>query len=143
MRIFHPVVFLGVLLAGLPFADRPTAAESDPAHVAVFYFHRTARCPTCLNMEAHTIEAVGHFPAERETGRILFRAVNLDDESERHFAQDYALEFSSVVLSRRVNGQEAAWTNLPAVWSVVGDKSNFIAYVEMEIAKQLEQLPKE
>jgi hypothetical protein len=48
-----------------------------------------------------------------------------------------------VVLSRRVSGKEVAWTNLPAVWEVVGDKSNFIAYVEMEIAKQLEQLPKE
>ena len=143
MRILRSIAFVGFLLAGLPSADRALAAESDPAHVDVFYFHRTARCPTCLDMEAYTGEAVGHFVAEREAGRLVFRAVNLDDEPARHFERDYALEFSSVVLSRRASGREAAWTNLPAVWSVVGDKSNFIAYVEMEIAKQLAQLPKE
>ena len=143
MRMLRPIVFIGLALVWLPFADRALAAESDPARVDVFYFHRTMRCPTCLEMEAYTAETAGHFSAEREAGRLLFRAVNLDDEENEHFAADYALEFSSVVLSRRVGGREAAWTNLPAVWSVVGDKSNFIAYVEMEIAKQLEQLSKE
>ena len=94
-------------------------------------------------MEAYAAEAAAHFPAEREAGRILFRAINLDDESNRHYEQDYALEFSSVVLSRRVNGQEVAWTNLPDAWKLIGDKPTFIAYIESEILPQLEQLPKE
>ena len=138
----QPFVRLGLLLLACTAAGW-AAAPPPAAHVDVLYFHRTARCPTCLDMEAYTAEAAGRFAAGREAGRILFRAINLDDETDRHYEQDYALEFSSVVLSRRVNGQEAAWTNLPAVWSVVGDKPNFIAYVETEIARQLEQLPKE
>ena len=138
----QPFALLGLLLLASTAAGW-AAAPPLATHVDVLYFHRTARCPTCLDMEAYAAEAAAHFPAEREAGRILFRAINLDDENARHYEQDYALEFSSVVLSRRVNGQEAAWTNLPAVWSVVGDKPNFIAYVETEIAGQLEQLPKE
>ena len=138
----RPFARLGLLLLACAAAGR-AAAPPPAAHVDVLYFHRTARCPTCLDMEAYAAEAAAHFPAERKAGRILFRAINLDDESNRHYEQDYALEFSSVVLSRRVNGQETAWTNLPAAWSVVGDKPNFIAYVETEIARQLEKLPKE
>jgi hypothetical protein len=135
---------LSLVFLGLSLVCTGGATEPPPsAQVVVLYFHRTARCPTCLNLEAYTAEAVGHFPADRESERLQWRAVNLDEESNRHFAPDYALEFSSVLLSRRVGGKEVAWTNLPAVWAIVGDKSNFIAYVEMEIAKQLEQLPKD
>lgn len=142
MNAFRSFTLLGLLLlAGMTAGW--AAAPPSAAHVDVFYFHRTARCPTCLDMEAYAAEAAGRFSAEREAGRIFFRAINLDDETHRHFARDYALEFSSVVLSRRVNGREAAWTNLPAVWSVVGDKPNFVAYVETEIARQLDQLPKD
>ena len=137
----QPFALLGLLLL-VSMAAGWAAAPPPAAHVDVFYFHRTARCPTCLDMEAYTAEAAGHFSAEREAGRIHFRAVNLDDENDRHYEQDYALEFSAVVLSRRVNSQEAAWTNLPDAWAFVGDKSNFLAYVETEISKQLEQLPK-
>jgi hypothetical protein len=136
-------ILLGLLCACSAGMDSARAAEPDPARVEVFYFHRTLRCPTCLTMETFTAEAAEHFSAEKNTGRLRFRAINLDDEGPRHFAQDYGLEFSSVVLSRWTNGQEAAWTNLPSAWSVVGDRSNFIAYVEMEISKQLGQLPKE
>ena len=131
------------VLLGLLLACSASATDPTPSCVDVFYFHRTLRCPTCLNMEAFTAETAEHFSAERDAGRIRFRAINLDDESDRHFEQDYSLEFSSVVLSRRVNGQEVAWTNLPSIWELVGDKQNFIAYVETEISKQLDQLPKE
>ena len=142
MKRFRLIVLCGLLLASK--AVVPTIA-ADPAasRVDVFYFHRTFRCTGCLNMEAYAAEATERLTAEREAGRLLFRAINLDEESDKHFAKDYALEFSSVVLSRRVHGQEAAWTNLPAAWELVGDKQNFVAYVETEIAKQLEQLPKE
>ena len=143
MSRLRSFALFGLLFAAVPFADRSGAAEPAPARVEVYYFHRALRCSGCLDMEAFTAEAVARFPVEREAGRLLFRAVDLDDENNRHFAADYALDFSSVVLSRRANGQEAAWTNLPTVWELAGDKSNFIAYVEMEIAGQLERLPEE
>lgn len=139
MNLRRAGVVLGLWLA---LAAGARGADAPQAQLSVLYFHRTARCPSCVNLEAYTAEAAARFAAEREAGRILFRAINLDDANDRHFEQDYALEFSSVVLSRRVNGQEAAWTNLPDVWALAGDKSNFIAYIEMEISKQLEQLPK-
>jgi hypothetical protein len=142
MKSLRLIFLPGLLLA---CAAILSAAAVEPAltRLEVFYFHRTLRCQSCLNMEAFTAEAAQCFSAEQDTGRLHFRAINLDDENDRPFEQDYALEFSSVVLSRRVNGQEVAWTNLPSVWELVGDKQNFIAYVETEIAKQLAQLPKE
>ena len=93
-------------------------------------------------MEAYAAEAVARFATDREAGRLSWRAVNIDEPGDRHFQQDYALEINSLVLSRHEAGREVAWTNLPDVWALVGDKSDFVAYVEMEISKQLEQLPK-
>lgn len=137
-------LLLGLALAGAAGPLPGSAEESRPIpHVEVIYFHRTLRCPACLDMEKFTDEAVGRFPAERETGRLRWRIINLDGEGNKHFEQDYALEFNSVVLARQANGREIAWTNLPSVWPLVGDRSNFISYVEMEIARQLEQLPKD
>ena len=123
----------------------PLTANTPPAEaqVEVFYFHRTLRCPSCVDMETFAAEAVGHFTDAQNAGRLRWRVINLDDEGNRHFEQDYALEFNSVVLSRRVNGQEVAWTNLPDAWKLIGDKPTFIAYIESEILPQLEQLPKE
>jgi hypothetical protein len=142
MKSLRLTVLLGLLL-GCAAIVPTLAGEPAPSRLEVFYFHRTLRCPSCINMENFTAGALGRFPTDREAGRLLWRVVNLDADSDKHFEQDYALEFNSVVLSRYVQGQEVAWTNLPNVWELVGDKQNFIAYVEMEIAKQLEQLPKE
>ncbi len=141
----RPFVLLGALLACAAVVTvLADAVEPRPAtQVEATYFHRTLRCPACIDMEAFIAEAVGHFPAERDAGRLQWRVINLDDEGNRHFEKDYALEFNSVVLSRRVNGQEVAWTNLPDVWKLIGDQPTFIAYIESEIRPQLEKLPKE
>ena len=133
-------LLFGLFLAGHAMAAGAGGTLPASNRVEVFYFHRTTRCHGCLDMEAFTAAAADRFPAERLSGRLTFRAVNLDDATDRHFAQDYALDFSSVVLSRRVAGQEAAWTNLSKAWELVGDQTNFTAYVEMEIAAQLKQL---
>ncbi len=135
---------LGLIFACTAVIPLAKAVEPRPTpKVDTFYFHRTLRCPSCNDIEAYTAEALGHFPAERKAGTLTWSAINLDDEKNRHFEKDYALEFNSVVLSRRVNGQEVAWTNLPDVWKLVGDKPTFIAYIESEIRMQLNQLPEE
>ena len=139
MKMRSTVVALGVWLA---LASGERGEEAPQAQLQVLYFHRTARCPSCLNMEAYAAEAVERFASDRDAGRISWRAVNIDEPGDRHFQEDYALEVNSLVLSRHEAGREVAWTNLPDVWALVGDKSNFVAYVETEISKQLEQLPK-
>lgn len=139
MNMLRAIAFLGLWLA-LPPGSR--AAEPPQAQVNVLYLHRTVRCPSCLDVETYAADAVSRFASERDAGRLAWRTVNIDNPADRHFQQDYALEFNALVLSRRAGGREIAWTNLPDIWSLVGDKSNFIAYVEMEIAKQLELLPK-
>mgnify|MGYP003595574300 CR=1 FL=1 len=139
MKMRSTVVALGVWLA---LASGGRGEEAPQAQLQVLYFHRTARCPSCLNMEAYAAEAVERFASDRDAGRISWRAVNIDEPGDRHFQEDYALEVNSLVLSRHEAGREVAWTNLPDVWALVGDKSNFVAYVETEISKQLEQLPK-
>ena len=133
---------LALACATVPFPGGAAETRSAP-RVEAFYFHRTLRCPACLDMENFTAEAVGRFAAACEAGRLRWRIVNLDDEENRHYVRDYAIEFNSVVLSRQVNGQEVAWTNLPDAWKFIGDKPTFIAYVESEILLQLERLPKE
>ncbi len=133
--------FPSLLLIALLAVSSAVAAEPAPSRVDVLFFHRTFRCPDCLHMEAYAAEAVAARAEERVTGRLLFRAINLDDHAHAHYAEHYGVEISSVVLARFADGQEVAWTNLPLVWELVEDRQNFLAYLEMEISGQLEQLP--
>ena len=134
-------IILALLSLGLALSSESRSEDKPQAQVCVQYFHRTVRCPSCLDMESFAAAAVSRFAADQEAGRLAWQTINIDEPANRHFQQDYALEFNSLVLSRRTGGREVAWTNLPDVWALVGDKTNFVAYVEMEILKQLQQLP--
>jgi hypothetical protein len=52
--------------------------------------------------------------------------VNFDDEVNRHFVNDYKLYSQSLILSRVRGGKEVAWANLDKIWTLVGNKEEFL-----------------
>jgi hypothetical protein len=114
----------------------PTSAAEAPQvrKTIVYYFHGTARCPTCMNLEAYTHEAVEEmFGDLLKSGRVEWRVVNTDEAANTHFRKDYALEGKSVVLVNLQGSKQLTFKNLDKIWDLVGKKDEFKKYIAAEV----------
>lgn len=138
------VALFAVSCTPAPAPSSPTAASPGDATVkgepvlTVYYFHRTLRCPSCIAIEAMAKEAVEEgFPVEVGSGRIVWKAVNVDEPADAHYDEDYGLSTQSVVLSDTRGGVEVRWKNLEAVWDLLDDREKFLEYVRLEVREFL------
>ncbi len=121
----------------------PSAGISGHSVVA-YYFYGTKRCPTCIKIEKYARESITDgFPELIESGRLQFRAINVDETENGHFIDDYKLTTKSVIISDRLDGKETRWKNLNLVWEYVGEKDTFIDYVRRETTAYLGELEHE
>ena len=101
--------------------------------VVAYYFHGKTRCVTCNTIEAYASQAVeSNFAEQIKGGSLEWRVVNFELPSNEHFAKEYELIASSVVLVRIKDGSQQEWKNLDRVWELVGDRESFLKYVEEE-----------
>lgn len=109
------------------------AATNAPGQPIVYYFHRTARCPTCLAMETWTSQTVVRANSgESAAAPIDWRAVNLDEPGNAHFADDFHLTFGTVVVAENRGGKAVRWKNLERAWEFSADEAGFSQYLESE-----------
>lgn len=141
-----------MVLAGETTADRPntdtagtdTAAVAAPdstvsPRVVAYYFYTTKRCASCRKIEAWSAEAINTgFADELENGSLEFRALNIDEEDNKHFIDDYKLYTKSLIVTKRADGSETEWKNLQKVWELLGNQDEFVQYVQDEVAAYLE-----
>lgn len=107
--------------------------------VVATYFHGNVRCTTCRKVEAYAREAVEEgFRPELAAGVVEFRAVNLEEAQNAHFAQDYQLVNKSVVVTEEIDGKVARWAKLDEVWSLVGNRDAYHHYVQDAVRGYLE-----
>ncbi|UCF81644.1 MAG: hypothetical protein JSV08_04315 [Acidobacteriota bacterium] len=119
-------------------SDQKPDASETPSTVIAYYFHGTRRCKTCLTIEAYADESLkAGFPQELETGRLTWRALNVEEPENEHFVRDFELATRSVVLVEVKNGKTEKWKSLDKVWKLVGDKEAFVAYIQKETADYL------
>jgi len=123
-------LFIGLLFFSCRTNDKTPDAEEN---YSVFYFHPTARCESCINIENFTKELIESKYSKPPA--VVFTAYNIEDKENEHFRKDYGLKFSSVVLSKRKNGKEEKYKLLDSVWTYSGDKDGFIRYADSEIQK--------
>lgn len=97
----------------------------------MYYFHPTARCESCINIENFTKELIE--AKYKSNPEIKFAALNIEDTQNEHFRKDYDLKFSSVVISKSRNGKEEKYKNLDSIWSYSDNKDGFIKYMDSEI----------
>ncbi|MDD5730003.1 MAG: nitrophenyl compound nitroreductase subunit ArsF family protein [Candidatus Omnitrophica bacterium] len=136
-------VFLAVILVSfgiLASINKTSAAFLQPDHITVYYFHSSMRCPTCYKLEQYSKEAVEtYFKNEIVSGKVEFRAVNIEDKANEHFVKDYQLYTKSLVLSLVKDGKEIKAKNLEKIWEYAMDKQRFFSYVKAEIADFLKE----
>ncbi|MGB2984764.1 MAG: nitrophenyl compound nitroreductase subunit ArsF family protein [Phycisphaerae bacterium] len=117
-------------------ANKPGAPDRE---IIAYYFHRTQRCRTCLNMEAYAEEALRDgLPDAFESGELEWRAVNVEEPENEHFVEEYRLIASALVMVLLENGEQKQSKNLERVWELVRDERGFKDYVRDEAFAYLE-----
>lgn len=117
--------------------DEPAeSAETprEPQHkLTAYYFHRTQRCPTCLNMEAYAEAALREGLADAfASGELEWLAINVEQPQHEHFIEEYGLTASALVMALSRAGAQTQWKSLERVWELVADESEFKEYVRDE-----------
>jgi len=109
-------------------ANDSTAEEHEP--VVVYYFHRTIRCISCVRAE-QWLEALLHerFASAMAEGRLVLLILNVDEEANRHFAEEFDVQSSALWITRAVPGHTDRRTLAGEIWTRVHDKAAFDAYV--------------
>lgn len=113
--------------------DTPAVKQQQQikAWVIAYYFHPTARCTSCINIENFSKEAVESvFKKENKAGKITFQPVNIEDSVNDHYIYDYNLTSSSLVLVLYKNNVQIEWFNLDKVWTYSDNREQFINYVK-------------
>jgi hypothetical protein len=122
-------------------APAPSAkSRKTEKTAAVYYFYTNTRCSSCKTIEAYTREAVEkNFASDYKGWKVVFKGVNIEEESDKHFVQDYWLNAKSVVVQKFSGGKPLKWGKLEKVWQLLGDKEAFINYVTEETHKLLDE----
>ena len=130
-------LFLIILAAAVLFSSgHPICAEQDNAtgKVIAYYFHGNFRCYTCHTMEQYSKEAIkNNFKDALNTGKLEFKAVNVEERGNEHFVNDYQLYTKSLVLSLVKDGKEIKSKNLTKIWEYARNKQKFFNYVTEEV----------
>ena len=119
-----------------------TAAKAAPgaAPFVAYYFHTTRRCRTCLKIQAQAQEAVQTgFAEELKRGRLAWQPVNLEEPGNEHFAAEYKVTGSSLVIAEVKDGKPVRFAKLDKTWDLVHNKPAFMDYVAAEVTAFLGQ----
>jgi hypothetical protein len=139
-RLLYAVATVILLVSSFNIsATFAEGAEASPVnHVTVYYFHGTFRCFTCTNMEKYAREAIEkNFKDALQSGKIEFKAVNVEKRGNEHFVKDYKLYTKSLILSLVKDGKEVKSKNLDKIWEFAHNKQKYIDYVTSELGKFL------
>lgn len=144
---FFPFLFIffsiiSICLTGCASAKDTSEVNNSPENcVMVYYFHGNFRCSNCHRIEQYTKEAIEqYFNNELNSGKLIFKPVNVDKKQNQHFVTDYQLYTRSVVVSLVKDGKEIKYENLAGVWNYLRDKTQFFNYIRDEVNKYLKEL---
>lgn len=73
------------------------------------------------------------------SGKLEFKEVNVEEQENEHFVQDYQLYTKSLVLSLKKDGKEIKSKNLDKIWDYSRNKQKFINYVVEQVSAFLEE----
>ena len=128
-------------VVGASAAGDTQASTTDnvrSAKVIAYYFHGNFRCVSCRKLESVSHEAVTTgFPEELREGDLQWRAVNVEQPENEHFASDYRLFSRSLVLVKFKNGKQVEYKTLLKAWELLSDEAALKKYVQSEVRSYL------
>lgn len=118
-----------------------TQEDKPVKKVIVYYFHGTFRCPSCTKMQRYSQEAINNnFQDALKAGLLGFKTINIEEEGNEHFIDDYKLYTKSLILSLIQDKKEIKAKNLDKIWQFVGNKEKFLEYVTKEVRNFIKDL---
>jgi hypothetical protein len=124
------ILFLLPVLLLISCKKEEKKIEGDASYT-MYYFHPTARCESCINIENFTKEIIE--TKYNKEPAIKFVALNIEDSRNQHFRKDYDLKFSSIIITKQNSGREEKFKNLDSIWSYSDNKDGFFKYMDSEI----------
>jgi len=73
------------------------------------------------------------------SGKLEFKAVNVEERGNEHVINDYQLYTKALILSLVKDGKEVRSKHLTRVWEYVRNKQRFFDYVTSETTALLEE----
>jgi hypothetical protein len=129
----------GLELQSPELESEPVTPNQAVPSVIVYYFHGTARCDTCLLIEALSQSVVeSQFSDDVAANRITFMTVDYDLPENAHFVTDYQLPCPSPVLVRQSERGQEDWMLLGDAWSLVDEPALLMDYVRTKVSAVLE-----
>jgi hypothetical protein len=93
------MIFIHFSCSGQAEQKQAIATTEISNQVAVYYFHFTRRCSTCIAVEENSKKAVEElYPEQVKSGEYLFRAVNLDEESSNDIAKKLGVSMQTLLV---------------------------------------------
>ena len=115
-----------------------TKAAAPADRVVVMYFHRTQRCPTCRKMGSYSEEAVkSGFAKQIKKGKVEFHYIDFQDEKNAKIAKGYNVKGPTLIVAKVAANKVVKARNLDEMWTKVGDKEEFIEYVQSNVKNAL------
>ena len=144
MKRILQIALLAIVVLSLVWLIVPRQSTTDassssttaaPAEYVAYYFHRTARCVTCLKIERSAHDVIfREFADQLREGKLLFLPTDVEAAGNEHFIKDYELVSQALVLVNYEDGKVARSRNLDRIWDLVGDSAQFDQYVRHEVA---------
>jgi len=139
-----PVIALIVVSTRTEFVSAQTDSQQSlhrPAHqVVAIYFHRMHRCPTCQRIGAYIEGALQAANAhELKTHVVQWQLVDYENGKNQRLVESYDIAGPTLVLLDVHEGQVKQWKPMPKVWSLVGRKKEFFAYVQQGVNSYLKE----
>jgi len=129
---------LAVITLLVTFGSAVQAADLPKDRVAVMYFHRTQRCPTCLKMGSYVEEAVENgFPNQAADGSVGFYLIDYQAAGNAGLAKAYKITGPTLIVAKVTDNKVTGYENLTDIWTKVREKADFLAYVRENIAAYL------
>jgi hypothetical protein len=129
------IIFSGLALMSCGKNSKENILGTNDITYKVYYFHPTARCESCINIENFTKELVT--TKYTTPVAIKYEALNIEEPQNEHYKKDFGLKFSSVVVAKYKKGNLENYRNLDSIWSYSDNKFNFIRYADSEIQEFL------
>ena len=111
-----------------------TAGDKNNPTIIAYYFHRTMRCPGCLEIEANAQRVIENsFAAQITDEKLMWIPFNLDDPGGEEFEKQFDISTSTLVIAKMQDGEVTEFKKLEKVWQFVGDEQAFTEYVKGEV----------
>ncbi len=115
--------------------------SAKPAKIMAYYFHATARCTSCRTIEKYSLEVItSKFKKELDSKFLEWQSINIEEQPNKHYVQDYQLKSMSLVLVKKDTNGQTSWKNLEDVWHHLDDKQAFYSYVDTELRHMMGQI---